>query len=193
MVARRSAALLSVLAFALVGCNTSSAGGQPGETSTGTPGPATSASATPSASPTPSQEELTKQAQAAYQIAFDEFERLSREGGADQPSAKMLEVEDPGYLDLDMAFLRDQKAVGYRVEGAPATTKSRSVPSAEKSGSDRRLTLQVCEDRRGSSAVYPNGATERNRLWQGFVYGKLVNGRVKLVDIETSEVQQCDW
>ena len=190
MVGRRSAALLSVLAFALAGCDASAAGGQ---ATTPVPLPSTTPPPTPTPSPTPSQEELTKKAQAAYQIAFDEFERLSREGGADKPSAKMLEVEDPGYLDLDMAFLRDQKAAGYRVEGAPARTKSRSVPSAEKSGSDRRLTLQVCEDRRGSSAVYPNGTRERNRLWQGFVYGKLVDGRVRLVGIETSEVQQCDW
>ncbi|OYO19287.1 hypothetical protein CGZ93_12955 [Enemella dayhoffiae] len=136
---------------------------------------------------------MTKQVQAAYQIAFDEFERLSREGGADQPSAKMLEVEEPGYLDQDMAFLRDQKATGYKVVGEPAITRSRSVPSVEKSGSDRRLTLQVCEDRRGSSAVFRDGKTERNRLWQGFVYAKAFSGRVKLVDIDTSEVERCDW
>lgn len=193
MVARRSAALLSVLAFALVGCNTSSAGGQPGETGVGTPGPTTSASATPSASPTPSQEELTKKAQAAYQIAFDEYERLARAGGADQPSAKMLEVEEGRYLEQDMALLSYQKKEGIKVVGGQTMTRSRPAPSASKGGSDERLTLQICEDRRPSRAVYPDGREGPNRLWQGFAYGKIVDGKVKLTDIDTKEVQQCDW
>lgn len=190
MVGRRSAALLSVLAFALAGCDASAAGGQ---ATTPVPLPSTTPPPTPTPSPTPSQEELTKKAQAAYQIAFDEFERLSREGGADKPSAKMLEVEDPGYLDQDMALLRNQKTSGYRVEGRMPTTRSRPAVGASKSGSDERLTLQVCEDRRGEVAVRADGLRIQSKLAEGFVYGKLVNGKVRLVDVDTKEVSQCAW
>lgn len=190
MVGRRSAALLSVLAFALAGCDASAAGGQ---ATTPVPLPSTTPPPTPTPSPTPSQEELTKKAQAAYQIAFDEYERLARAGGADKPSPKMLEVEEGLYLEQDIALLRYQKEQGVKVEGGPSHSKSRSVPSASKGDSDVRLTLQICEDRRASRAVYRDGRNGQNRLWQGFVYGKLVDGKVKLTDVDTKEVERCDW
>ncbi|NNG19301.1 hypothetical protein HJ590_06855 [Naumannella sp. ID2617S] len=136
---------------------------------------------------------MTKQVQAAYQIAFDEFERLSREGGADQPSAKMLEVEEGLYLEQDLALLRDQKKRKVKVEGGGAVSKSRSAVGASKSGSDSRLSLQICEDRRASQAVYPDGRRGQNRLWQGFVYARMDMGRAKLIDVDTVEVQRCDW
>ncbi|NNG18972.1 hypothetical protein HJ590_05175 [Naumannella sp. ID2617S] len=136
---------------------------------------------------------MTKQVQAAYQIAFDEFERLSREGGADQPSAKMLEVEEGLYLEQDMALLQDQKKTGYKVEGKPSTSRSRAAAGAVKGDSDPRLTIQVCEDRRGSFSVNPDGRRVEDRLSEGYVYAKLVNGRVKLVNVDTSEVAQCAW
>lgn len=192
MIAHRSAASVLVVLLAVVGCTAKPASGQPDHAPSSAPPPAP-VSLSPTPSPTPSQEELSRQAQAAYQIAFDEYERLARAGGAEEPSAKMLEVEEGLYLQQDLALLKYQKDQGVKVEGDPSVTKSRPVPSASKGGSDERLTLQICEDRRASRAVYSDGRQGPNRLWQGFVYGKLVNGTVKLTDVDTKEVQRCDW
>lgn len=157
------------------------------------PSPVFSTPVEPSASPTPSLEELQKQALAAYEVAFDEYERLSREGGADQPSPKMLEVEHGRYLEQDMLLLRYQKQHGFRVEGGPAKRRARPAAGRGKDSADSRLTLQICEDRRASSAVNPNGNREKNKLWQGFVFVSVIEDRVKLVDADATEVQSCDW
>lgn len=188
---RRAAVVVGLLAL-MSACTPAAPPVSPGPpVQTGLPSRTPEPSA--SASRTPSQDELVKQAQAAYQVAFDEFERLSREGGADEPSAKMKDVETGLYLEQDMALLRDQKKRGYTVEGKAATAKSRPAPGKVKGDSDPRLTLEICEDRRGSRALYPDGRSGENRLWQGFVYAAFREGRMRLVDVDTSEVSMCSW
>lgn len=155
--------------------------------------PTVAPSPSPSATRTPSQEDLVKQAQAAYEVAFDEFERLSREGGATEPSPKMKDVETGLYLEQDMALLRDQKKRGYKVEGKAAVAKSRPAPGKAKGDADPRLTLEICEDRRGSRVLEGGRDPDPGRLSHGFVYASPRDARIVLVDVDTSPVDRCDW
>ncbi|GAB3622650.1 hypothetical protein GCM10027418_07320 [Mariniluteicoccus endophyticus] len=174
-------------AAALAACTPSPAQPTPTPTATSTP------AATPTTSPTLSAEDLSKQAGQAYETAFAEFERLSRAGGADQPTAKMLEVETDLYLKQDMALLQNQRATKFKVQGTPSTAKWRPATDQAKNGSDQRLTIQICEDRRGSAAVYADGRREESTLAQGYAYAKIIDGKVKLVDVDTKKVERCDW
>lgn len=187
---RRAAVVVGLLAL-MSACTPAAPPVSPGPpVQTGLPSRTPEPSA--SASRTPSQDELVKQAQAAYQVAFDEFERLSREGGADEPSAKMKDVETGLYLEQDMALLRDQKKRGYTVEGKAATAKSRPAPGKVKGDSDPRLTLEICEDRRGSFFRI-DGNTSEGYPTQGFAFLAIRGQRAVLVDVDTAKVSTCGW
>ncbi|GAB3712745.1 hypothetical protein [Mariniluteicoccus flavus] len=151
----------------------------------------TSSTPTPTASPTPSTEELVRQTQAAYKIAFDEFERLSWAGGADEPSPKLKEVAEGVYLEKIMALLRDQKKSGFRIEGKVSVTRVTSAPGYASRDSDPTLTLLICEDRREVTLVERDGKRSSGTLAEGYAYAKRVNGRVKLVDIRTQDASKC--
>ncbi|GAB3715810.1 hypothetical protein [Mariniluteicoccus flavus] len=154
----------------------------------------TAGTPTPTARATPSTEELVRQTQAVYQVAFDEYERLTRAGGADEASPRLKQVMQGTYLDLTTKALREQKATGYRIEGRAATTKSRSAAGTASQGSDPRLTLEVCEDRRGATLIERNGQRAESGFVAGHVFAaQAADGRIKLTSVRTRPAEQCVW
>ncbi|WP_460742180.1 hypothetical protein [Mariniluteicoccus endophyticus] len=139
-------------------------------------------------SPTPSTDDLLSQAQAAYQSAFDEYERLSWAGGADEASAQLREVAAGTYLSELEYVLREQKKRANKVEGKKPSARSRVVSAAST-----RIVLEVCEDRRGSRAKLGDGGVVENTLASGKVYAAPTDGRIKIIEAEINKVSQCDF
>lgn len=163
-------------------------GGEPRTTPEPT-SPIGSVAPSPTASPTPSQEELSAEAERVYRTFFAEWKRLEREGGADEPTQVMLDNGAEIYLESVMKGLRLQKAEGIHVEGPPALTTVRASPGPTDKG-DPRYTLTVCEDYTGSYASNESGGAP-GRLIQGKVYLRNIGGRLKLVSAATEEVTRC--
>lgn len=135
-----------LVAFALVACTPAGSGVQP------TPSPIVVPESTPSpvASATPSQEELSAEAERVYRTFFNEWKRLDREGGADEPSQILRDNGDGLYLEAVAEHLRGYKSRGTRYEGPdPKLTVSPAPGTISGDGEgDPRFTLAVCEDYR---------------------------------------------
>lgn len=139
---------------------------------------------------TPSQQELSAQAERVYRAFFNEWTRLKREGGADEPTEILLNNGAGPYLESVMKNLRDQKAGGHTIGGPLPVLKVVGVPGGDYEGIDPRLTLQVCED---STAAWWEEAGERHPggIAQGTVYLGKVDDRIKVMGISTELVKQC--
>ncbi len=161
-------------------------------TGTSVPPPVTSVAPdppTPSASPTPSQEELSAQAEKAYRTASEEMERLGRAGGADEASPLLRTVVTERALVKYETLLKDQKRRGYTVTGR-GTTYVLPKPGATSKDYDPRLSLEVCDDR--SAVTWSEGGkTNSGYPVQGWVYGRVIDGKVMIVDVVTAKVEKC--
>lgn len=181
-------AVVAALAITLSACVADQP--QPIQTVTPTPWPGDTAGPTPTTTSTPSQEELSAQAEQAYRAFFTEWTRLEREGGADEPTQVLLDNGAGKYLDGVMALLRDQKATGRQVGGAPPQLTVVPAPGGDFEGIDPRLTLQVCEDHR--EAWFEDQSGRRaGQLVQGTVYLGFVDGRIKATGASTKVVDRC--
>ncbi|WP_133625574.1 hypothetical protein [Enemella evansiae] len=163
-------------------------------TGTSVPPPVTSVAPdppTPSASPTPSQEELSAQAEKAYRTAFDEMERMAVAGGADDVSDVIKGVAAERFLVKYRTGLQDQKKRGYTVEGR-GTTRVKATPGLVSLDYDPQLTLRICEDRTKTTWT-EGGVTEKGTRTVGYVYGRVIDSRVKVVDIVSEVVDSCDF
>ncbi|HHV20546.1 MAG TPA: hypothetical protein GXZ30_03275 [Propionibacterium sp.] len=149
-------------------------------------------SATPQTTPStePTQEELSAQAEQAYRAFFNEWKRLELEGGADEPTPILLENGAEKYLEGVMLFLREQKAIGYTVDGEMPTTQVVPRPGETDQESDPRLTLAVCEDSTLSWHTDDLGRHQGTRS-QGLVFLRIVDGRPKVVWANTDVVETC--
>ncbi|WP_432559968.1 hypothetical protein [Granulicoccus sp. GXG6511] len=183
-----AAGLVAVLALAMSACV--DAPQRPIETVTPVPLPGDTVEPPATASRTPSQEELSAQAEQAYRAFFNEWKRLEFLGGADEPTPTLLENGAGKYLEGVMLFLRDQKSTGYVVQGEMPTATVVPRPGEAELGSDPRLTLAVCEDSRSSWHTDSRGRHE-GTLSQGLAYVNIVDGRMKVVWANTEVVQAC--
>ncbi len=183
------AGLLVVLA--LVACTPTGSGVESSPTpivvpeGTGTPSPAVSS--------TPSQEELSAEAERVYRTFFNEWKRLDREGGADEPSQILRDNGDGLYLEAVAQHLRGYKSRGTRYEGPdPKLTVSPAPGTISGDGEgDPRFTLAVCEDYRDGWIV--EGDSRRpGVLIRGVVYLAEIDGRLKVVDGDTGGARSCD-
>lgn len=133
--------------------------------------------------------ELQRQAEDAQHAAFNERARLTGRGGALEPTDELRLHADGVYLELVMAGLREQYHDGFRVEGSP-TTMATAAPGESRNGSDPRLTMDVCED--NVATTFSEGGRLFNGIpYQGKVYAKVIDGRVKLVDATMKAVDSC--
>lgn len=155
-----------------------------------TPNASPTPTPSPSPSPTPSQQDLSAQAEKAYRTASGEFERLAREGGTSEASPVLRSVAAERALLKYVALLNNQKERRYTVTGT-GQIHTKPQPGSVSYDSDPRLSLQVCDDR---SAVRwtEGGQTMPGYPVQGWAYGRLIDGKVMIVDVETSRVERCD-
>ncbi|WP_425307781.1 hypothetical protein AADG42_03175 [Ammonicoccus fulvus] len=179
------AGLLAVLV--LVGCTPTGPGVQP------TPTPIVVPESTPGpvASATPSQEELSAEAERVYRTFFAEWKRLEREGGADEPTQILKDNGAGRYLDGVVLMLRHQKEQGVEVSGPLPEVKVRPAPGDSKDNADPRYTLEVCEDYSAGEYRDESGV-HAGQLLQGNVYLGHVDGQLKVVWAVTEEVERCD-
>ena len=189
---RGAVAIVVACALALSACG-GEAGSPPIETVTPTPWPGDPierGAPSPSPTPIPSQAQLSARAEVVYRAFFDEWMRLERAGGADQPTQILLDNGADNYLEIVMGLLRHQKETGYTVSGPASTTEVVASPGGDYDGIDPRYTLKVCEDH--TKAIYVLGQERRQgRLVQGTVYLREVDGQLKLVGIDTMETERC--
>lgn len=144
----------------------------------------------PTASPTPSQLELSAQAEKAYRTASEEMERLGRAGGASEATPLLRSVVAERALVKYETLLKDQKRRGYTVSGR-GTIHTAPKPGATSRDYDPRLSLQVCDDR--SAITWSEGGkTNSGYPVQGWAYSRIIDGKVMVVDVETSKVEKCD-
>lgn len=173
---------LAVLALLLCGCRQESP----------PPAPIVTATIAPTSLPsyTPSQAELSGRAERVYRTFFNEWTRLEREGGAEEPTQVLLDNGSGGYLKGVMGFLRNQKSTGRIIGGPLPKVTVVAAPGGEFEGVDPRLTLQVCEDH--TAAWFEEDGTQyAGELAQGTVYLGYVEGRIKVIGASTKSVEQC--
>lgn len=145
---------------------------------------------TPTASPTPSQQELSAQAEKAYRTASEEMQKLLVSGGQSEASPLLRSVTTGLALSKYESLLQDQKARGYTVTGQGKVT-TKSMPGATSKDYDPRLTLKVCDD--WSAMTWTEaGRTAQGYPTQGWAYGRVIEGKVKIVDVVTAKVDRCD-
>lgn len=185
-----AAAIAAALALTLSACGGDDP--QPIETVTPAPWPGETAGPSPTGTPTPSQEKLSAQAEHAYRAFFDEWTRLERAGGADEPTQILLDNGAGDYLNAVMLLLRDQKANGVTVEGPMPTARVLPAPGGDFRGIDPRLTLRVCEDHRAGRYTDSEG-THPQRLLEGTLYLAFLDGRPKIVAGTTEATEQCTF
>lgn len=180
------AGLLAVLV--LVGCTPTGPGAQP------TPTPIVVPESTPGpvASATPSQEELSAEAERVYRTFFNEWIRLEREGGAEEPTQILKDNGAALYLAGVRALLRDSYEREVRYEGPDpvVTVKANPGSGSPDTDSDPRLTLTVCEDSSGGWTVGP-GSSQPGVVAEGQIYLAYVGDRMKVVDANLQQVDAC--
>ena len=179
------AGLLVVLA--LVACTPTGSGVESSPTPIvvpeGTPSPAVSS--------TPSQEELSAEAERVYRTFFNEWIRLEREGGADEPTQILVENGAEGYLEGVSLMLKEQRQRGETAGGPLPIVTVKPDPGMSAEGSDPRLTLAVCEDH--SAGWYRDEDGQRlGLLLQGRVFLKEIDAQFRVVWARTKEVQKCE-
>lgn len=179
------AGLLVVLA--LVACTPTGSGVEsptPIVVPESTPGPVASA--------TPSQEELSAEAERVYRTFFAEWKRLEREGGADEPTQILKDNGGSLYLAAVTESLRSFKARDVRYEGPdPQLTVSPAPGTISAAGEgDPAYTLTVCEDYRDAWVVEA-GSQRPGILVTGTLYFAQVDGRLKVVDGDTHRSDSC--
>lgn len=147
-------------------------------------------SPSPTASPTPSQQELSAQAETAYRTASEELERLMLAGGATEASPTLRSVTAELALSKFAAVLKDQKERGYTVSGR-ARTHTKPAPGTTSRDYDPRLTIQVCNDR-SSMSWTEDGQEVQGYAVSGWAYGRVIEGKVMITDVVTEKVERCD-
>lgn len=177
-----------LVGFALVACTPAGSGVQP------TPTPIVVPESTPSpvASATPSQEELSAEAERVYRTFFNEWIRLEREGGAEEPTQILKDNGSERYVDAIMTFLSDQKAQGVTVEGPLPSLSIRPAPGSPYGSADPRMTIEVCEDHRAGWSDDGSGK-QPGKLVHGLVFLGVVSDRTKVVWSQTEVVDECPF
>lgn len=176
---------------------------QPAQTNGGGPTPSSSAA---SSTPTPTCDlgtdpctpdvaaeqaetrKLQAEAERVARASYAERVRLTKAGGANEPSEELKRYADGNYLRSLVGGLQHQKAGGYTVMGEPQLVLN-PAPGEARNGSDPRLTLGFCEDNAQTKIVAKDqsesqGPSGRGRLFIGDVDGqlKIVAGTVKAVE-----------
>lgn len=162
------------------------------ETVTPTPrvGPQTTVS-TPTPTPTLSQEELSAMAEEVYRTFFDEWVRLERAGGADEPTQILLDNGAGSYLEGVVALLQDQKARGVEI-GGPLPRVTVAPTHGDTAQPEAGIILRVCEDNRDGWFEDETGR-DSGELVQGTVRVEQIEDRLKVTAARTNEVETCTF
>ena len=163
-----------------------------------TPPPMMSPTPSVTASPTPTRSETTQEreqriafeaAEKAYRVSWTEYGRLAVDGGAEDPTQKLLDTSTGKYLSATMESLRSIKKQKLQISSPGSLEWVR--PKAYGEG---EVILEGCEDYRSAILTKPNGETltpSGTRVYQQTITAQRVSDRWKLSAQVTSEVDQC--
>ncbi|MDO5500948.1 MAG: hypothetical protein Q4F67_14830 [Propionibacteriaceae bacterium] len=189
-VVRILAALVAAAALVLSAC---AGGPEPPivETATPTPWPGETAAVEPTESPSPSVEELTREAEETYRTLVLEMARLEEAGGSDEPTQALKDLAGTKYREVLVQALSDQRAEGYEVGGPDPIVEVVSAPGGEFDNIDPRLTLEACEDHtlrwyRDETGTHP-APLVRKTAYFGYEEGAL-----KVVGALATVVEECE-
>lgn len=178
---------------------------QPAQTNGGGPTPSSSAA---SSTPTPTCDlgtdpctpdvaaeqaetrKLQAEAERVARASYAERVRLTKAGGANEPSEELKRYAADSYLELVMPGLQDQKKRGYTLKGEPHLTL-KHAPGQTRMDSDPRLTLHYCEDNSGTR-LSESGTELQGKSGKGSLFLSVIDGQTKVVDSTVSVVDSCE-
>lgn len=128
----------------------------------------------------------------SFWMQLREGDRIFAEGGVDEPTPVLKQSTSGPYLDFWMQHFRAWKERGNRTEGSRAA-RIRISSGPGKEGLDPRLVAEYCEDSSASMTITADGREVRDGTRvKGLLYGKVIEGRVKIVDADSDVVDSCE-
>lgn len=133
---------------------------------------------------------LRAEAERVARSSYAERVRLTRDGGAMEPSEELKRYADGNYLRSLVGGLQHQKEGGYTVIGEPQLVLS-PAPGESRKGSDPRLTLGFCEDNTQTKIVAKDQSKSQGPSGRGHLFIGHVDGQLKIVEGTVKAVESC--
>ncbi len=128
----------------------------------------------------------------AYWTYLREEDRITAEGGVDEPTSILKQTTAEAFLEERMSSFRGWKSQGMKSSGQ---TRSwiRLAPGDAHESSDPRLTARICQDGRDTVTTLADGTQVREgRVVQATIFGKVLDGRPKIVYGDGEVVDKCE-
>lgn len=132
---------------------------------------------------------LYEEAEQVYRTFFEESVRLSRAGGATEPTSVLRETSAGDYLKNMMEIFSGMHDRGVRARGMDPKLAVDRLPGRSKSGSV--VALEVCIDSRGWSYFRGDEEVTPGRLAIDEVYFARFGETLKMIGADGREAERC--